>query len=121
MTGSGANRGVPEAVAHGRQTTDVRVDVVRTPRQHGSIDARLSVVREHASDLLQREARAAAERDEGQAFVHAGIEGASQSTTPNRRDQALRFVMAQRRRRQPGALREGRDVHDVLPLDLKST
>jgi hypothetical protein len=71
-----AGGGVPQAVAHGAQLADRAVELVRLGREHLAVDARLALGREHARDLVEREAGGAPQRDR-----------ASRSSTPgsNRR------------------------------------
>jgi len=110
---------VPEALAERREPADRRVERFRPRRERGAVDPGASVRPEHAGDLLQRESRRAAERDEREAIEDAGVEQAPEAPSPDRADQALFVVVAQRGRRDAGPAGNLRGVEYGQGLDLK--
>jgi hypothetical protein len=96
-------------------------ELIRLGREHLAVDARLPLGREHARDLVEREAGGAPQRDQRQPLQHAGIEQAAQPAPAGGGDQPLFVIEAQRRCRNAGLLRHLGDVQMSHPLDLKST
>src|SRR5437016_4963369 len=68
------------------------VEILRLGREHLPVDARPPVGREHERDLIERKASGAPERDQRQAFEHAGIKHTTQAPPADRRDQPLFLV-----------------------------
>ena len=109
-----------EPVAHGDELADRPVELRRLVGQHAPVDARFSVGRKHARDLVERKAGGAAERDQRQPVQHIMIENAAQPTAADRGDQLLLLVEAQRRCRNGGAPRDFGNIDPPhLALDLK--
>jgi hypothetical protein len=101
---------VPQTVAQGAEPADRDVEFLRAGRKPCPVDLRPAVGREHASDLIERKAGRAPERDQRQALDHPRIEQPPQSAPAHRRDQSAAFVIAERRGRHARALRHLRDV-----------
>ena len=112
---------MPQAVAHGAQLADRPVELIRLDREHLAVDARLPLGREHARDLIEREAGGAPQRDQRQPFDHAGIEQAAQPAPAGGGDQPLFVLEPQRRCGNAGLLRHFGNVQVSHPLDLKLT
>ena len=115
-----AGGGVPQSIAHRAKLADPSVELVGFRSEQFSIDARRSMRREHARDLIEREAGGAPEGDEREALDHAGVEEASQAAPARRRDEPLRLVEPQRGGRNARAPRHLGDVQIPHSLDLKS-
>ena len=94
---------------------------MRLGREQLPVDARPPVRREHACNLIEREAGGAPEHDQREALQHGGPEYAPQAAPADRGDQALFLVEPQRRGRNAGALRHLGDIQAAHPLDLKLT
>ena len=92
-------------VAVGHEVTELRraepadraVQLVGPGREHPAVDLR-PAMGEDLRDFVEREARGATEGDQRQPLQHSGIEHAPQSLPPDRGDEPLGLVVAQRRR-----------------------
>lgn len=71
MISCGASRGAPQAVTHGAELPDGAVQFVRFGGEPLAIDPRPAMRRHHARNLIERETRGAAQRDQRQTFQHA--------------------------------------------------
>jgi len=100
---------VLQAAAQGNQLADRSVELGRPGLEHLPVDARTPIRREHARDLVEREAGRAPERDQREAFQHAGIEDTPQPVPPYRGDQVLLLIEAQ-----------GRGGHARAPRHLRN-
>src|SRR5947199_220387 len=75
-----------------RAAMPAAAEILRLGREHLPVDARPPVGREHERDLIERKASGAPERDQRQAFEHAGIKHTTQAPPADRRDQPLFLV-----------------------------
>jgi hypothetical protein len=116
-----------QALAHRAQTTDRPVQFVGLVCEHPPVDARPPVRSEHQGDLVEREAGAAAQRDQCQPLQHPGIEQAAQPPPADRGDQPFFFPalidLTHTGGRYPGALRMvgGARALDLDGPDSRST
>ena len=99
-----------QTVAHPRQIADPSLEHTRLFGELLPVDARTAVRTEHRRELVEREPRESAERDEREPFEHAGVEGAPEPAPARRGDEPDFLVVAQRRR---GDARGTRDFGDI--------
>ena len=71
MTGRGTSGRVPQTIANGAELANRLIQLFRLGGQQATIDARLTVRREHERNLIERKASGTAERDQRQAEWNA--------------------------------------------------
>src|SRR5689334_20784026 len=101
---------MPQSIAHCGEFPDGEIEFIRLAHEHRAINLKFSVRRKHSRDLLERKTRGATQCNECQSLEHLGIVLATQAVTTHRRHETLFLVKAQRRRRDPGPLRDLADV-----------
>jgi len=75
-----------EAVAHGAQSADRPVQLVRFGREQLPVNPRIPARSKHERDLVEREAGGAPECDQRHPLQHAGIEQTAEAPPADRRD-----------------------------------
>jgi len=93
---------VPEAVAHGGEFPNRRVEFLGFGGQNLALNPRLVVRCDHPCDLIERESGSAPHPDQCQTLQDTGIEHPMQAAPANGPYQLLFFIKAQRRGRQSG-------------------
>ena len=83
-----------QAVAHRLQLFDHPINLICLIRQQLAVNVGLSVRGEHLRNFFQRKTGGTTERDERQAFDHAGVEATAQTLPAGGGDEALFFVEA---------------------------
>jgi hypothetical protein len=101
---------VAKTVPHRSEPPDQPVQFARLRIQLIAMDAGLAVGREHSCDLLEGKPSGAAKGDERKLLHYPRLEEPSKAASPDRSDEPLLFVEAQRGRRRSRAPRHFRNV-----------
>ena len=112
---------MPQSVAHRAQFADHDVELVRLGHEHLAVDARPSVRREHAPDLVKREAGGSPDLDQRQSFQYIRVEKPAQASSADRSDQPLLLIISKCRSGHAGPLSHLCNIQIAHPLDLKLT
>ena len=101
MARRGAHGRMFQAAFQCAELPDRLVELGSFFRQQHAVDLRRWSLAEHRTDLVERESRHLAKRDQREAAEDILAEGPSKPATPQRLDQALLLVEAQGRRGDP--------------------